>query len=217
MINNQDNWEKITNLTNEYEPELDLANDVILKLNQRESTVKFKKASSVWVIVAICFVLVVAIFIGVFINKNNNKLYLKDNDLSIVKVEDVNKFVAENKLDIFYNNSPNCNTQSVFIDSDQRLAYIEQSYYFMSEDGFEFVNLKIVFIDAVYNFSENFTLLSKATQVADIDINYDTILSDSGNNVYAKFSINKVGYYLEINDVANIEITLSGIILSLIN
>lgn len=218
MVNNQDNWEKITNITEEYDPEPNLASDVILKLNQKESTVKFKKTPSVFILVAICFVLLASILICIMFNKkDDSKLYLNDKDLSIVQVEDIDKFVAENALHIFYNNSPNCNTQSVIINADQRLAYVVQSYYFISEEGFENVNLKIVFIDAVYNFSEDFLLLDESMQVADIDIKYDIVSGDSGNKVYAKFKIDKIEYYLEIRDISDAESTLSGVILSLIN
>lgn len=217
MINNQDNWEKITNLTDEYDPEPDLASDVILKLNQRESTVKFKKVLPVWGIAILCLVVVAFILIYCFYNKKSDTLFLSNNDLSATKVEDIDKFVEDRSLNIFYNNSPNCNTQSVVINSDQRLAYIEQNYYYISAEGFEEVNLKIVLVNAIYSFSESFNLLNEQIKVESINLNYNNVSGTTNNSLYAKFVIDKVEYYLEIKNVSDAETTLSGVILSLIN
>lgn len=43
MEDKQDSWEKFLNLTDEYQPDLEIANRVIEKINQRESTVAFRK------------------------------------------------------------------------------------------------------------------------------------------------------------------------------
>lgn len=217
MINNQDNWEKITNLADEYDPKPDLANDAILKLNQRESTVKYKKILPIGCIVALLLLIVTAVLLLSFCNKSNDVLFLSDNDLSATRVENIEKFVEERNLNIYFDNSPNCETQSVVINSDQRLAYIEQKYYFIGAESFENVNLKIILINATYDFSRTFMVLDKTIQVNNIDINYDIVSRNSVNTVYAKFTNDKVDYFLEILNVSNAETTLNGVVLSLIN
>ena len=69
MEDKQDNWEKFLNLTDEYQPDPEIANRVIEKINQRESTVAFKKPliTKKFTIILSCFLCAVIVFLVVFL------------------------------------------------------------------------------------------------------------------------------------------------------
>ena len=217
MENKKDNWEKITNLTEEYQPNSDLASEAILKINQKEPTVKFKKFVPVWMIIAFIFVLIIVSLLIGLLSKKGVKLYLKEDELRIVKIEDIDGFVKDKELDILYYNFPNCSSQSIELKDNDDIAYIEQNFFFIGAESFEQVNFKIILVDAIYSFSESFTILENKTQISNVEIEYNVNIGDGSNNLYAKFAINDKEYCLEIRDVKDIDATLTGVIGLLIN
>ncbi len=73
----EDIFEKLEQIKNNYEPNPDLANNVIQKINQRESTVTFKKPTPKWVWCVVCAVLVAiafAVIMSVHFTKSDTKI-----------------------------------------------------------------------------------------------------------------------------------------------
>lgn len=212
MDEKQNTWGKITKITKEYQPKDDLASEAITKINQRESTFTFKKIIPLWFIIALCFVMIVAIIlVSVLFKTNSDPLYLSDAALEITEIDDLDKLVEENNLNIFYIKAENCYNKCARIKADGRIAYIEQSFLYISSAGFEQINIKIVLIDATYKFSERFTVMDKSETFSGIKVDY-TIYQNVSSNLYALFKQNIASYYLEIPNITGNEGTLKGVV-----
>ena len=102
----EDIFEKLEQIKNNYEPNPDLANNVIQKINQREATVTFKKPTPKWVWYVVCAVLVAiafAVIMSVHFTKSDTKITIYSADkVELVKIDDLKIFVVENNLDFKY-------------------------------------------------------------------------------------------------------------------
>lgn len=204
MHKNQDDWEKLVNITEEYEPNPDLADRVIDKLNRRENAVKFKKPRKLWLglaaSLAVCAIALI-VFLPIFFN-NAEIIYYSENDISYASVEDMNKFVEENNLDCKYYSTGLVTSQVAYIQESNQFAYINQKMTYIDENGFDFVDLKIVLLDnAQFSFYGKFEELNNTSVVSDISVSY--LIEGLNNNVtlLVKFDYDNLSYYMEIETV----------------
>lgn len=217
MKQNQDNWGKIINITDDYQPNADLANEAIAKINQRESTVKFKKTMPIWCTVAVCLMLCVVILITCIFTNKKEVLYLSDESLNLNEIIDINDFVDTNNLSIQYINSIDSYNKCATLKENGRVAYIEQNFYYVGNNSFEQVILKIVLIKATYEFSENYIDLTNILYVDSVEAKYCIVQRNMRQNLYSKFSIGAIDYYLEIEDFHDQDDALTGVINLLLN
>lgn len=203
MKQEQDKWEKLIHLTETYEPNADLAENVIQKINQKESTVKFKKPISWQVSIAVCFLICcigLAIFLPVYLSgRTPVNMYFSEDSLEIVDVTDVEAFARDNRLSIQYYSYATVKTRCAKIKEEDEWAYLVQDMIYIGETGFDTINLKVVLIqNTTFDFYIDFNSLPLITDVTDIPIEYAVTEKDDENECKAKFSYEGSTYYLEI-------------------
>lgn len=201
MKQEQDKWEKLIHLSESYEPNPDLADKVIEKISQKESTAKSKKPKMWWTGIAACFVVCcvsLAIFLPVYF-RTPEDIYFSENRLEYLDIGDIDEFVQDNQLQIHYYSYDTVTTRCTRIIEDNKLAYLMQDMIYVGETGFDMVNLRVVLMQhAIFDFYENYNSPTSEISCFGISVDYSVAENNSGNNYKAKFSYKNYDYYLEI-------------------
>ena len=206
MSNKQDKWEKLINLTDDYSPDLNLANEVIDKINQRESTVKFRKPIKIWIpllsFIFICAVCL-SIFLPIYFSKSNlGYIYFSSENIEFVPIDDIDGFIREKDLKVYYYSDAMGTNQSAVLKKNKELLYIKQDLFYFSEAGLDTLNFRIVLLpNAEFEFYKDYESLSSTLTISGLDIHYvidneaDTII------IRAKFKSEEIMYFLEVTCV----------------
>lgn len=203
MNEEKDKWERLINLADSYEPNPDLADDVIEKINQRESTVKFKKHVPWWTSIAACFLIcciALAIFLPVYFSgRSPEDIYFSDDYLEVIDINNINEFSQSNQLNIHYFSYDNVTTRCAKLIDEEKYAYLIQDMFYIGETGFDIINLKVVLLEnATFGFYDDFSPLTLHITVSDISVDYSVIEESEGINYKVKFSYNSNTYYLDV-------------------
>lgn len=209
MDEEKNKWEKLVNLTEEYDPDPNLASEVLAKINQRESTVKFRRRLPLFI--ALALFLACAVFLAIFLplylspeKPNPNPvedIFYSEDSITYYTVENIDDFVTENNLNIHYYTNEISLNQAAHLKENNELVYIAQETYFFTDISADKVILNIVLIpNAEFDFCENYSSLPLTVSVSGISVQY---LKDTKDTfVYrAKFTYEDITYYLEINTV----------------
>lgn len=223
MDNRQDKLNKLINITNEYEVDTNLAQQAIASIEQKKQTsirakllpkqpkrveqygevaVQTKVSTVKWAsIVACCMLLVcLSVVLPVYFSSQNKTIYYSDELLEFEYIEDVQLFQQEHNIQFKYFSYPTVQTQVASVLETDQIAYLSQNMVYMSDMGFDVVNLNIVILTGVeYEFSSNYNSLSEEIVVSDVLIIYEIIIEEEQNIYLAKFNYNNVEYYLEIS------------------
>ena len=223
MDNRQDKLNKLINITDEYEVDANLAQQAIASIEQKKQTairakllpkqpkrveqygevaVQTKVSTVKWAsIVACCMLLVcLSVVLPVYFSSQNKTIYYSDELLEFEYIEDVQLFQQEHNIQFKYFSYPTVQTQVASVLETDQIAYLSQNMVYMSDMGFDVVNLNIVILTGVeYEFSSNYNSLSEKIVVSDVLIIYEIIIEEEQNIYLAKFNYNNVEYYLEIS------------------
>ena len=223
MDNRQDKLNKLINITDEYEVDTNLAQQAIASIEQKKQTsirakllpkqpkrveqygevaVQTKVSTVKWAsIVACCMLLVcLSVVLPVYFSSQNKTIYYSDELLEFEYIEDVQLFQQEHNIQFKYFSYPTVQTQVASVLETDQIAYLSQNMVYMSDMGFDVVNLNIVILTGVeYEFSSNYNSLSEEIVVSDVLIIYEIIIEEEQNIYLAKFNYNNVEYYLEIS------------------
>lgn len=223
MDNRQDKLNKLINITDEYEVDTNLAQQAIASIEQKKQTsirakllpkqpkrveqygevaVQTKVSTAKWAsIVACCMLLVcLSVVLPVYFSSQNKTIYYSDELLEFEYIEDVQLFQQEHNIQFKYFSYPTVQTQVASVLETDQIAYLSQNMVYMSDMGFDVVNLNIVILTGVeYEFSSNYNSLSEEIVVSDVLIIYEIIIEEEQNIYLAKFNYNNVEYYLEIS------------------
>lgn len=200
----EDIFEKLEQIKNDYEPNPDLANNVIQKINQRESTVTFKKPIPKWVWYVVCAVLAAIAFVvimSVHFTKSDTQItiYSAEN-IEIEKIEDLDSFINENNLDCRYFDNKDAFNNIALIKDTRKIAYLVQAVDCIGESGFDSIELKVVLLkNAEFEFYSEFALITEQTVVSGINVLYQISETIDQNNIKAKFVFEGKQYFLEID------------------
>ncbi len=210
MEDKQDNWEKFLNLTDGYQPDPEIANRVIEKINQRESTVAFRKplVTKKFAIILSCFLCAVVVFLAVFFpvyckgSKPNLTLYTLEN-IEFEGIDNMNNFVETNNYDISYFDTDLVNNRVAKIKSNSKIGYILQNAVFIGENSFDKIVLRIVVLpNSRFEFYKDFEYLTQSKNVNGIEIvfsaNYNIVNTGQQIKYFAKFNLKNYDYYLEL-------------------
>lgn len=200
----EDIFEKLEQIKNDYEPNPDLANNVIQKINQRESTVTFTKPIPKWVWYVVCAVLAAIAFVvimSVHFTKSDTQItiYSAEN-IEIEKIEDLDSFINENNLDCRYFDNKDAFNNIALIKDTRKIAYLVQAVDCIGESGFDSIELKVVLLkNAEFEFYSEFALITEQTVVSGINVLYQISETIDQNNIKAKFVFENKQYFLEID------------------
>lgn len=223
MDNRQDKLNKLINITDEYEVDANLAQQAIASIEQKKQTairakllpkqpkrveqygevaVQTKVSTVKWASIVACCMLMVclSVVLPVYFSSQNKTIYYSDELLEFEYIEDVQLFQQEHNIQFKYFSYPTVQTQVASVLETDQIAYLSQNMVYMSDMGFDVVNLNIVILTGVeYEFSSNYNSLSEKIVVSDVLIIYEIIIEEEQNIYLAKFNYNNVEYYLEIS------------------
>lgn len=220
----RNDWEKLSHIIEEYEPDPDLALRAIEKINQRESTVAFKKAPNKQAIFAASVIgLVIAVFLAIFLplyltrNRVQILLYCED-EVEYSVISDIDSFVASNNLQVEYFTEKTANNRCARIKSNGEIAYIIQELLCVSDNDFDIINLKVVVLkNAEFEFNKNFRAIINSLEINNIRVEYNSNSKNNQNIINCKFNYRNVSYFLEITTSDNATQTIEKYVNMLIN
>ncbi len=203
MSNKQDKWEKLINLTDDYTPDPNLANEVLAKINQRESTVQFKKPLKIWIpLVSFIFICAVclSIFLPIYFSKSKNgNIYYSSENIEFEPIDDVDGFIKDNNLKVYYYSDAMATTQSAVLKENKELLYIKQDLFYFSEAGLDTLSFRIVLLpNAEFEFYKDYESLSSTLIISGLDIHY--VMDNAADTIVirAKFKSEGITYFLEV-------------------
>ena len=186
MEDKQDLFDKLMQMKDSYEPDPELPEKVLQKINQRESTVAFREPAPkwFWVALACLFAATVIVYCSVYFTRpfSNIKIY------SAESLE----------MNFLYFDNDEHNSVALVRKTGEK-AYILQEFQGAGQSGFEYVKFRIVLLqNAQFEFYDVFTSLNDTTELYGIDIQYTVLSRMNKNEVYAKFEYEKYSYFLEV-------------------
>ncbi len=205
MDENQERWEKLSNLPDEYERNPAISARAIAEIQARQPKKKgwlFKnwKAGTAC---AASVLLVLAIGIPVYKHFQappTTTVFYYGAEEVVSEEVDAASFVLEHNLSVcYYDGSLDIRTQIAKIESTKENAYLVQDIF--NFENLDQVNFKaIIKKNATFDFYNGFSRLEKTTVVNTINVQYSstTIMPTNKENVFAKFTYQSVDYYLEI-------------------
>lgn len=203
MEDKQDLFDKLMQIKDSYEPDPDLANKVIERINQREATVAFKEPAPKWFWFALVGIIVAAavVFLSVYLTRTTDikiTIYSAES-IQVNELENLESFVSENNLEINYFKDETATNKIARVIENNNLAYIEQDLVCIGDTGFDFLNLKAVLLkNAEFEFYTSYGSLTNSIILEDIDIQYAILEETTNVRIYARFEYETNAYFLEI-------------------
>lgn len=204
MEDEQDLFDKLIQIKDSYEPDPDLANKVIERINQREATVAFKEPAPKWFWFALVGILVAAavVFLSVYLTRTTDikiTIYSAE-QIEVEEIDNLENFISDNNLDLKLFKDKYAINSIAKIKDTGAFAYVTQSFDDIGETGFDSIELKVVLLqNAEFEFFTSYSSLNHTTLMANINIQY-SIFDDNMNNnrLCAKFNFEEKTYFLEI-------------------
>lgn len=155
--------------------------------------------------------LVVGILLICFLGKPKDEiLYFDDEAVYSDNIADIEQFIDENKLSFLYYTEGCINSQYAanYLVENGALVFIQQNAMFLSQSGFDIIQLGVCFSNDIFKAFDDFNALNESVIVDDITVNYRSVTSDR-NYIYSKFVADDVVYYLSIETSGGVEVLQS--------
>lgn len=155
--------------------------------------------------------LVVGILLICFLGKPKDEiLYFDDEAVYSDNIADIEQFIDENKLSFLYYTEGCINPQYAanYLVENGALVFIQQNAMFLSQSGFDIIQLGVCFSNDIFMAFDDFNALNESVIVDDITVNYRSVTSDR-NYIYSKFVADDVVYYLSIETSGGVEVLQS--------
>ena len=206
MPNKQDKWERLNNMLDEYQVDESLAQNAINKAMAE----KEKKKTFNWKWLAIsmsAIVLVLAIVLPIFLYPKTAEIqYFEDQNIYTEQIEDMAMFVSENNLNITTLELINGENQKYLIKETNELAYFTQKGIYVSDTGFDTVQLYVVVKpNSEFDFCEGFSNLTQMNECNKIIVNYYVTPKGTQSSITAYFEAKGYRYYMEITAYGVVE------------
>lgn len=201
MANRQDDWEKLVHMTEEYEPDPDLAKGAIREL-ERPPVKKRKKWSLYrWLSIAACCLVVVglSVFLPVYFSSRNEIVYYSSDEIDVTDISDIAEYKLENALDFYYYSGDIVRSRVGKIVKTNEIAYFEQEAIFLDGINVDSVRVYIVLLqNADFEFTKTYNDAIQSMTVSDIAVSYYIRQGENSSDCLAKFSFENVDYYMTI-------------------
>lgn len=218
MPNKQDKWERLNNMLDEYQVDESLAQNAINKAMAE----KYKKKGFSWKWLAIsmsALVLVLAIVLPICLYpKAVETQYFEEQNVYAETIEDMSVFISENKLNTKALELINGENQKYFIKDTNELAYFKQNGIYVSDTGFDTVQLYVVVKpNSEFDFCEGFSNLTQMIECNKIFVNYYVTPKGTQSSITAYFEAKGYRYYIEITTYGVVEEKLNFYVNLLVN
>ena len=216
MATNENKWDKLTNIPNEYKENSGIAQKAILEIQQRQTKkTKVNFFARSWkkiLAVSTSIALFVGIGLGVYLSGQRSQddspnapqvpiiVYYDRELLRVDEIADAKAFldVIQEDVSCFSNNAI---TRCAVVLETEEPAYLMQDMLYIGSNGFDQVNLKIVLLkNAAFDFEELFEELTYSIEFNEISILYQPTINVENNQqtIYAKMGYNEHMYYFSI-------------------
>lgn len=203
MEDKQDLFDKLMQIKDSYEPDPDLAKKVLEKINQRESTVAFKKPAPKWFWFALVSILVATavVFLSVYLTRTTDikiTIYSAE-QIEVEEIDNLDDFISDNNLELkLFKDKYAINSIATIKDAGT-FAYIIQSFDDIGETGFDSIELKVVLLqNSEFEFHNNYKSLEETVFISDIEVHFAYLNYINDKKLYATFIFDNNSYFLEI-------------------
>ena len=201
MDNNQDDLQRLANITEEYEGDAQIVARAEKSIKNREGASRRRKRSYKWFLAAACCVLVIvaAVWIPVYyLPTADEVIYYSPSSLRYSDIADVEAFQQENGVGFRYFNGSMLQTRAAYARETGNVVYISQEGFVSDGEGFDTIALYVVCMpNSEFDFMRNFDKAKDNIVVDNTEISYNIAIS-AQNDCYAKFQCEDKYYYLNI-------------------
>lgn len=244
MKEKKDNWERLHEMSEEYEYDPNIVKRAIEQIEKEKSEMATEKSQKTnwfqkqWkpiavalatcaVVLAVCIPLYRSFSSPPSLNNSTSDfgdgsssiIYNEEVKLTIASIEDVKAFVQENELSIKYFDYPNTIDYSAVVTTTNEFAYLKQEMLYIGADGFDKVTLySVALTNAEYDFESLFAGAKYSISVSDILVSYK-FKEETGTNkkeIQFKFSCENAEYYLILNTGGEVEAKIEQFVTMLI-
>ena len=244
MKEKKDNWERLHEMSEEYEYDPNIVKRAIEQIEKEKSEMATEKSQKTnwfqkqWkpiavalatcaVVLAVCIPLYRSFSSPPSLNNSTSDLgdssssiiYNEEVKLTIASVEDVKTFVQENELSIKYFDYPNTINHSAVVEETGEFAYLKQEMLYIGVDGFDKVTLySVALTDIEYDFEEFYNGETQTIFIEDILVlySYKEEIGTNKKEILFKFSYENAEYYLILNTGGEVESKIEQFVAMLI-
>ena len=202
MDNRQDDLQRLANIAEEYEGNVQIVARAEKSIKNREGASMRRKKSYKWFLAAACCVLVIvaAVWIPVYyLPTADEVIYYSPSSLRHSDIADVEAFQQENGIGFRYFNGPMLQTRAAYARETDDVVYISQEGFVSDGEGFDTVALYVVCMpNSEFDFMRDFERLQDSLIVDSFEIEYYILSQTNQNDCYAKFQHEDKYYYLNI-------------------
>ena len=178
MEDKQDLFDKLMQMKDSYEPNPELPEKVLQKINQRESTVAFREPAPkwFWVALAVLFASAIIVYCSVYFTRPFSKINIYSAEsLEMYEIDTMQNFVSQTQLDFLYFDNDEHNSVALVRKTGEK-AYVLQEFQGAGQNGFDSVKFHIVMLpDAEFDFSAEYSAMNDLTALYDIEIQYTAV------------------------------------------
>ena len=175
-------------------------------VNEEKSDVLAASRKRNIVIWCVSVFLVCALFLGIFLSlflrdNGSNLIYYDYEEIKTENVEDISVFMKENNLSCkYYRGTAFSNTyQAGYIAENNILAYLQQQSLVFAAEGFDTMELGIVFIEGKFREFDDFEDLTETMEIDGLSVQYLQEEQANGSCIlYASFRLYSLVYYLQV-------------------
>lgn len=143
----------------------------------------------------------IGIIVGVSLYGNTqNIVYYTNSNVEEYEITDMETYLSENGLDIYYYNDGylSVGNTACIISQTEEIGYLRQNMFFVGTTAIENVSLDILVADARFEAFDRYTDFDNQTNLNGVAISYKYIGSTVGEEICAQFEIDNTTYYLSI-------------------
>ncbi len=118
--------------------------------------------------------------------------------------EEIEEFIKRNDLVLCYfdENYLSSSVAAYYLIENDKLVYLMQEVFFLSDSGLDSISLGIVFTNDTFEQFNDFVDLPEETQIAGVEVDYKTETVNGMDVVRSRFSYEQVSYFLEITTIS---------------
>lgn len=118
--------------------------------------------------------------------------------------EEIEEFIKRNDLVLCYfdENYLSSSVAAYYLIENNKLVYLMQEVFFLSDSGLDSISLGIVFTNDTFEQFNDFVDLPEETQIAGVEVDYKTETANGMDVVRSRFSYEQVSYFLEITTIS---------------
>ena len=118
--------------------------------------------------------------------------------------EEIEEFIKRNDLVLCYfdENYLSSSVAAYYLIENDKLVYLMQEVFFLSDTGLDTVSLGIVFTNDTFQLVDDFNKMTDSAEIAGVEVDYKTETANGMDVVRSRFSYEQVSYFLEITTIS---------------